>query len=455
MEHIDNNLYDDNLIDDMAKRRTRSTLKQSTDRPKVNVDEVCERLKTHKVAKGTQILGVRTVAGYCKVIRLLSKELNNEDDIITLLEDFVSVDNHIKNKTVDGHPLATATLKNYYSALKSIAFLLNLTDDAKEFYKTRMFGFMQKSENERKENKPHDKFTLEFPKWEVVKDLHLKFKGKQKYSLNHLLVSFYTMVIPRRLDYFSIIYFDKEQRFRPSVRPKNRVEEVDERGNPYNYIYPLKNGQYKLTIGDYKTDKFHEIFQNTLPKNLSEVITGYIKENNIKSGEHLIVNSLRNPFKDADKSKAVSRAFGKVYTIKNADDKDNSLSVNNIRRIFISSMRNNEFKVKIPEWNESKYWGDMTTNERERVAFYTGHSLITNDSYRVIVPTRQNDNQEEPTEIAHEATPIEENSTETNNDSCEMCESIDVDMKEVLEAKLKYYEMEIKYIKKQLEKFSA
>jgi hypothetical protein len=87
-----------------------------------------------------------------------------------------------------------------------------------------------------------------------------------------------------------------------------------------------------------------------------------------------------------------------------------------------------------------------------------GHSMVMNESYRkikasknaakVIEPPPQEDNNEaEPMDISIE------NSTE--NETCEMCENMDVDMKQLLEAKLKYYEMEVLYIKKQLQKLSA
>jgi hypothetical protein len=319
---------------------------------------------------------------------------------------------------------------------------------------------MIQSENDRKNNEFLPKFGDTFPKWGEVKNLHLKFKNKQKYSLNHLLVALYTLQIPRRLEYFTIIYYESEQKWRPSLKPKNRKQDIDEKQRPYNFIYPVKNNLYKMVLGNYKTDDKYKIFETILSKELSDVIKGYVDKNNIKDGNLLIVNSIRNIFKtSAERSKVLSRAFDKVYEFpKTDDDKKHSLTLDDLRHIYTTSLHNNEFKEQLDGWDEPIFYKEMTSNQKEQIGYYMGHSMVMNESYRkikasknaakVIEPPPQEDNNEaEPMDISIE------NSTE--NETCEMCENMDVDMKQLLEAKLKYYEMEVLYIKKQLQKLSA
>jgi hypothetical protein len=88
-----------------------------------------------------------------------------------------------------------------------------------------------------------------------------------------------------------MVYLDKKLDKEPVVKPNNlkKSQHKDDEGNPWNYIYP-DGDAFHMVLGDYKTIKTYGLYQIALPADLSKVIKGYMKKNNVKHGEYLIRN---------------------------------------------------------------------------------------------------------------------------------------------------------------------
>jgi hypothetical protein len=363
-------------------RRTRAIVNASTSRT-LTLEQLEELIPKFPRAKKGGELKLSTIKGYIDLIRIIARDLKGADNVIKMLEDFTKVEDYLQaKKTPKGDKLAVNSLKKYYSALNISAKVANITPDAQKFYQTRLFNYMQKSEEDRKNNYIPEKFGNALPKWKELGSLTGKFEGNNEFSLAHLIVSLYTLTPPRRLEYFSVKYLSKKPGRRPQIRPPQATEDVDDDKVPYNYIYKeTKSGLYRIVLGDYKTIDNYGIFDNTYSKELSAIIDGYVEKQNMRSGMYLLLNTKRKKFgRSGDQSNAVKDAFNVVY-------KDHAITLDNIRHIWTTSLHDNEFKVDI-EGKDMTY-REMTSLEKEELARLVGHSVIMSENYRQIRPRPQ------------------------------------------------------------------
>ena len=397
-------------------RRTRSTTTISASRV-MTMDELASKIPDWPASKGGD-LKHSTAKGYTDCLRRIARDLKGEDNVIKLLEDFTTVDDYLQAKNV-----AVNTLKKDFSALNLAAKLLDLTKEAKEFYNTKLFGYMKSSEKNRKENLIPEKFGEALPKWSEIADIASKFDNtKEKHSMKHAITALYTLTYPRRLEYFSIIYLKQKPTKRPQLKPPKLKADKDEAGNPYNYVYEDKDGLFRVVLGSYKTDKKYGIFQDKYSQELSNILAGYVKKRKIKNNEYLLMNQARNKFKTSgQQSNAIKSAFASHY------DKF-EITLDNIRHIWTTSLHDNEFKVDIKD--KELFYREMTSNEKEDLAELVGHSVVMSENYRQIkarpqkkkkataqieeTPTEQ---PEAPTEQVDEVDEVEQETIQTEEDT--------------------------------------
>jgi hypothetical protein len=459
----------------MAGRRTRSVVAKSVARI-VSIDELCKLIEKAPASKKGTTVGSATAKGYCDNLKLIMRELNGNDNVIRVLEDFVKVDEWVaKRRTKNGEPLAINTKKKFYSSLNMAAKVLDLSQQVKEHYQTTLWTFMQKSEQDRKENYLPDKFAEagQLPAWNDIKDISKQFPEDKKGSIDQVIAAIYTLTFPRRLEYFTAYWFNAKPSKRPEIKEKAIKGIVDEKGNPYNYFYKDKDGLVRVVLGDYKTSTIYGVFQNTYSKELSDIILAYVKKRKIKNGELFLTNKQRNVFKTSgDRSSAVLKAFSGYDKYQ--------ITVNNLRHIFETSLQNNDIKVKLPDWSEEHTYNTMTTNQKEQVAEMVGHSLIVAEAYRQVRvrPTKKKSKKQvEQAEQAEQTTPEDEPATEpidietvqpesvepesielpiNRSNSRDMSTQTDgsgeaVTREDVLKSIKRYYDMKYEMIKKKME----
>jgi hypothetical protein len=437
----------------MAKKRTRATVNASTSRV-MTIDELADKIPNFPRAKGGE-LKFNTVKAYIDIMRIIARDLDGGDNVIAMLEDFAKVDDYLAGKkNKQGEKLAVNSLKKYYSALNISAKVADITPEAKEFYQTKLFNYMVRSESDRKENYIPSKFGDKLPKWQELSTLPAKFEGDAKFSLAHMIVSLYTMTPPRRLDYFTVKYLSKKPSRRPQVRPPQSNDDVDDNKVPYNYIYKEKSGLYRVVLGNYKTVDNYGIFDNTYSKELSAVIDGYIEKAKIRNGMYLLINTKRKKHgRSGDQSNAVKDAFASVY-------KDHVITLDNIRHIWTTSLHDNEFTVDIE--GQDLTYREMTSIQKEELARLVGHSVIMSENYRQIKARPQKKGKKhtapaEPVEPEAEAQP---ETLDIETVEPQRAESVPMDTANIDKAKLiktmeEYYALKIKLIKKQLDFFDA
>lgn len=116
----------------------------------------------------------------------------------------------------------------------------------------------------------HNRIVGKIPKWsdiEKIRDHELDLKHWK----NHLILSLYTYIPPRRLkDYVMLKIADN-------------AKEMNDMN--YNYYDMVKK---QLIFNVYKTQKTHHTQIEDVPDELAEVIDGYIDRNKLKSGDLLL-----------------------------------------------------------------------------------------------------------------------------------------------------------------------
>lgn len=362
------------MVETRGKKRLISNASKT--QAKITLEELCK-----KIANKTTIYGEERKSGastsICNQLKMFSKDLKGADDMLHLLNDYKAVETYLNQKKGRGdNPLSVNSLKSYYTSLKVAAEVAEADKPAIEFYTKKMMGHAIESNKEMKQNYIPEKFGDKMPSWTEIENISSEFTGSAKHNINHLICSLYTLIPPRRLEYFNMFFLDKKPNKPPKVQPPKDNSPTDGDGIPWNYIYPEGNA-FHMVLGNYKTDKKYGVYQTKLPAPLSKVIDGYIKKKGIKSGDYLLQNRSGEHFKSqgdkGDASKAVSSAFKIKYTKSN-------LSVNDFRHIFSTSLWNKEVKVK------DKFYSEMTNEELEELARSVGHSIIKDLEYRQITP---------------------------------------------------------------------
>lgn len=355
-----------------------------------------------------------SVKTYTSHISLFSRE-NKQPNLRLLFNNYKAMDKYIQEKKAQRskQPIALKTKQSYYITLKAMGDHLNfITQEAKNFYTKRQNEYNQLASRKSGDNTPPDRFPNGLPPWSDVAELHKKFDNGSKYGANHLLVALYTLIPPRRGDYRTLVYLAEPPKFEPKVADKKRDTKVrDTKGNPYNFIYP-KGDSYEMVLGQYKTDGRYGVYKTMLPKELGDIITGYLKHKKIGDNTVMFRTTTKptvagkyNPVEPSSFPNKVSNAFAVKY-------KTHKLNIGNLRHMYITS------NVK----------GSMTTNQKQDIADKMGHSIGMQDRYRQHMTFTEVDSDDEDDEV-HQPTPQEESepSRTTSEDTATTNETEDTE----------------------------
>lgn len=383
---------------------------------KLTIEELCKKISDHatRIGEDRKAGASETVCNHLRMFAKDVKEYNGLIDVVRVLNDYTAIEKYLANKQGrGGGSLAVNSLKSYYTSLKLGAEMAGAKTVAIDFYTKKMNEYAGTANKEREENYIPAKFGDEMPPWSDIANVSNEFTGSAKYNENHLVTALYTMIPVRRLEYFTMIYLDKKPTKEPVIKPHkaNKNKHKDDNGNPWNYIYP--NGDaFDMVLGDYKTVKSYGLYQTTLPANLSKVIRGYIKKNDVKNGEYLIRTGNLNPYKGESASKKVTRAFSIKYH-------KHSLSLDNVRHMYDTSLQKDEFEVN------GKKWSQMTKREKKQITMSMGHSLDESLEYVRVQPkprpatTPDEAGPSNATPSEPEQQPNEPSTSE--NDACPVC----------------------------------
>lgn len=168
-----------------------------------------------------------------------------------------------------------------------------------------------KQETAKTEN-DHSKIHGKIPKWEDI----IKARDDEKdkgHDKNHLVLSLYTYVPPRRLKDYTYMKIANNSKDMKDVK--------------YNY-YNMKDKEFIFNV--YKTAKTHKKQTENVPEELSEIINKYISSNKLKSGDLLL------GFRD----------YHQIYYILN---KIIGCGVDNIRHSFVNNEYNAPALKKLKE----------------------------------------------------------------------------------------------------------
>jgi hypothetical protein len=244
---------------------------------------------------------------------------------------------------------------------------------AKDFWQQRQDEYNKKCHEERAKNKVLKKHGSTPPKWSDLKVLPSQFTNGSKFGVNHLVVSMYTLIPPRRGEYRTLMYLDKKpETENATVRPRKSTNELrDTNRIPWNYIYPnAENDTYTMVLRDFKTNQTYDTYEKVLPEDLSVIIKGYIDKQKIEHDTVIFrTNRERKDkgepwrvLKDGNWSNKVTNAFKVKYH-------KHSIAIDELRHAFINSLKLN----------------DMTSAEKQTIALDMGHSVSYQDLYRQYV----------------------------------------------------------------------
>jgi len=175
--------------------------------------------------------------------------------------------------------------------------------------------------------------------WETIDKEATKFiNDKSNKTINRLIVGLYTVLPPRRADYWNLVF-------------KSSGDEKPEKNK--NFLVKTSKGLV-LNIGDYKTKKTFGTIVIKLYKTykpLSDLFEEFIKEEGLKDGERVFQSARINSANSF--TKKVNSLFKKLT--------EKEIGINMLRHIFI-----NHFL------SESR-----SLEEREKMGLLMGHSAMT------------------------------------------------------------------------------
>jgi hypothetical protein len=423
----------------------------------MKIEDACKAIMDDRDIKAS------TGKGICGNLKMFAKDLKEikkidyMGNIKAMLNNYTDVGEYIENKKGrKGESLAINSKKTYYTACKSASVVLKCDAQAIKYYDIHMTDNAKESDEQRDKSEVPEKFTDgRLPPWTDVKDLPSKFEGRQKYSIQHLIVSLYVMQPPRRLEYRLLYLLDKKPNGELKIKPRFDDGAVDDKGIPYNFIYP--NGDtYDVVLRDYKTirKKGFGVFKTTFSKTLADVIKGYIVKEKTKVGTPLFPTktgknqgqAMLQPNFDKKFKEAFAVHYNKV-----------SLTEQNIRDMYVDS----EVKQK-----------SLPVGEEKRIAYLMGHTFKTQqESYGKNQPSsgtkstsstssgeseqdsiRTERIEPEPMEGVDEQQAESEPLPQPSVEILEEVEKLDTTTKEdVLRSIKRYYDAKYELVKRQLE----
>lgn len=202
-------------------------------------------------------------------------------------------------------------------------------------------------------NIPTEKQAENSVEWETI----LQVRDRLRFgSYDHLLMSIYTMVPPRRQwDYMQMpIYLDPD--YTPKLDHNHFHVKSNKYNSPYMFIIDCKNAQY-----------FNPFFNKEIPKSLVKTLLISIKENP-RSYVFTQTNGKGPPFDNANSfQKFSNRAFKRIF------ENDPEFNGNS------TGMSVNVFRHSFATYMDQK--NDLPIATKKRLAKKMGHSYNMNMEY--------------------------------------------------------------------------
>lgn len=305
---------------------------------------------------------------YYERIKFLADELKAED-LATALANPTNVIKTIDNMTWvndKSKKISGETKKLYYIALRVLTDgdkIPNITTQMKTEYRKAMMRSAKETEKIRGQNLR--KSNLEKNKDLTFQDLLNKrkeFETSSYMTIKNLkallIVSFYVLLPPRRLEYRYLQYYSKE----PKQIEKGKCYLISSRQKTSIRLNEFKTRERKQS-------SFLPMFNKDLPKDLTTLIKQYVKKAKLKEGDYLFVNDKGDMYDDTAFSRQVQSAFQKVSGYK--------VGANDLRHLYITYVVDN-----IKKFNQ---------NDLQDLAVRMGDmSVLTNIQYR-LAEKRKND----------------------------------------------------------------
>jgi hypothetical protein len=205
-----------------------------------------------------------------------------------------------------GQELLLSSKLAYISAICAILKRVKGFDNEYKEYSKRYATESLKQNEDKKHNKLSISERERFLKWPQVMEKFYSELKDRSLSLRELsLYGIYTVIPPRRILDYSLM--------KVSWNKKKSVDET-KLDKEFNYLVLTKSGKpLKFIINKYKTSKQYGTYIRTvIPEKLSNLLTRFIKESNIKNGEALFGNDEKKHYTDGGFSNMIGDLFLKV-----------------------------------------------------------------------------------------------------------------------------------------------
>lgn len=194
-------------------------------------------------------------------------------------------------------------------------------------------------------NIPSDRQEEAHVNWEDV----IKKRDSLEYgSVEHVLLSMYTYVPPRRqMDYAMLKVYD-DKKFNPEMNHNHIHLFNEQRGSAY------------IFLNEYKTAKFYEdYYDNEIPRELVEIIRSYVSKEKEKKNDNLFVTRSGEGYKNENSFQKFSNSVLKRIF------KNDGVTVGTLRHSFDTALMK----------------GEMSYLEKQRLALKMGHSYNQSQQY--------------------------------------------------------------------------
>ena len=219
--------------------------------------------------------------------------------------------------------------------------------------------------------------------WEIVQEKRDEFNKTKYHTIknlrNLLIVSFYTMIWPRRLEIRLLKMF------------KQTPSEEEQKGN---YVILRPRGDMPMILSEYKTAQrnqreFLGTYKKDLPSDLVSLVKSYVKKATIQDGQYLFPNgdetrSKTEPLGDTAFSKAVKKASKAVLGYALTANDYRHLAIDFVSR-HIEQYNDNQIKEIANDIGD----GSVLTALRYRLAEQANKGKSTAEIHREIIEERE------------------------------------------------------------------
>jgi hypothetical protein len=211
-----------------------------------------------------------------------------------------------------------------------------------DFYLEEVKGLSELIQQKYDNNDLSERQKEQFFTWdELLQAVDKMEKGTQE----HLLMRFYTLLPPVRLDLNEVRIFKRE----PKLIDKDK----------YNYIVLRARGTLVLVLSQYKTANTYGKQEIVLPKQLAKELRVFISNN--PDRQYLFLNRNNELYTEPTMSLYITNILKKIL--------GKHSSMNMIRHAYVNYINNDK---------------NMTTGEKKQVAKGMGHSLLQQENYRLM-----------------------------------------------------------------------